>query len=338
MLKPFIKAAVERVTLSAADAETAMGVVMRGEASPPQIAAWLIALRQKGETPAEIAGFARAMRAAMVSIPIVPEGAIDTCGTGGDGLGTFNISTAAALITAAAGVPVAKHGNRAVSSSCGSADVLHALGFEIDPGLEVVTSALNETGFAFLFAPRFHPAMRHAAGPRREIGVRTVFNILGPLCNPAGVKRQIVGIYDRGGITRIAEVLGVLGAERVLIVSGPDGADELLPTGENRIAEWRDGTLTEYTLGPEDFGLDRIELADLKGTDADGNAEVIREIARGKLGPKTETAILNAGAAIWVSGRAESLREGIAVARAAVVDGRLLSLLDKAGSASRVQT
>jgi len=165
----------------------------------------------------------------MVTIPAVPEGAIDTCGTGGDELSTFNISTAAALITASAGVPVAKHGNRAVSSNCGSADVLHALGFEIDPGVEVVTSALNETRFAFLFAPRFHPAMKHAVAPRREIGVRTIFNILGPLCNPAGVKRQIVGVYDPAGITRIAEVLGALGSERVLVVSGPDGADELLP-------------------------------------------------------------------------------------------------------------
>lgn len=338
MLKPFIKSAIERINLSVDDAETAMGVVMRGEATPAQIAAWLVALRQKGETPAEITGFARAMRAAMVTIPTVPEGAIDTCGTGGDGLSTFNISTAAALITASAGVPVAKHGNRAVSSNCGSADVLHALGFEIDPGVEVVTSALNETRFAFLFAPRFHPAMKHAVGPRREIGVRTVFNILGPLCNPAGVKRQIVGVYDPAGITRIAEVLGALGSERVIVVSGPGGADELLPTGENLVAEWNDGSLSNYSLGPSDFGLPEVELADLMGTDADGNAEVIRGIARGDRGPMTETALLNAGAAIWVAGRAETLREGIAAARAAVADGRLHALLESAARASRSRT
>jgi anthranilate phosphoribosyltransferase len=232
-------------------------------------------------------------------------------------------------------VPVAKHGNRAVSSNCGSADVLHALEFEIDPGLDVVTTALNETRFAFLFAPRFHPAMKHAVGPRREIGVRTVFNILGPLCNPAGVKRQIVGVYDPAGITRIAEVLGALGSERVLVVSGPDGADELLPTGENLVAEWNNGSLSTYSLGPADFGLSPIELADLKGTDAEGNAEVIRGMARGDRGPKTETALLNAGAAIWVAGKAETLREGIEAARTAVADGRLQALLENAARASR---
>lgn len=338
MLKPFIKRAIERVNLSAADAETAMGIVMRGEATPAQISAWLVALRLKGETPEEIAGFARAMRAAMVALPAVPDGAIDTCGTGGDGLSTFNISTAAALIAAAAGVPVAKHGNRAVSSQCGSADVLHALGFEIDPGIEVVTAALRDTGFAFLFAPRFHPAMKHAAVPRREIGVRTVFNMLGPLCNPAGVRRQIVGVFDRTALPRIAEVLGALGAERVLVVSGPGGADELLPTGDNDIAEWKDDSVIEYTLGPSDFGLPRIHLDDLTGTDAAGNAAIIRGISHGERSARAETAILNAGAAIWVAGKADSLREGISLARKAVADGRLAEFLERAARASQSQT
>jgi anthranilate phosphoribosyltransferase len=338
MLKPFIKSAIAGSHLDTRDAEDAMGVVMRGDATPAQIAAWLVALRLKGETPDEITGFARAMRAAMVKLDNVPDGAVDTCGTGGDGLSTFNISTAAALIVAASGVPVAKHGNRAVSSQSGSADVLGVLGFDIDPGIETVTRALQETGFAFMFAPRFHPAMKHAIGPRREIGIRTVFNMLGPICNPANVNYQIVGIYDRAWLAPLATVLGSLGAKRVLVVSGPDGADELLPTGPSQVAEWDGERVREYAIDPAELGLDRITLDQIQGATAENNAGIIREIAEGRKGPAAETALLNAGAAIWVGGRTESIKDGIAVARAAVDDGRLAILLDKAARASRGTT
>ncbi len=335
MLKPFIKSAVAGDHLNSNDAEEAMGVVMRGEATPAQIAAWLVALRFKGETPDEIAGFARAMRAAMVALDHVPEGTVDTCGTGGDGLSTFNISTAAALIVAASGTPVAKHGNRAVSSQSGSADVLKVLGFDIDPGVETVTKALNDTGFTFMFAPRFHPAMKHAIGPRREIGIRTVFNILGPICNPANVQHQIVGVYDPAWLVPLATVLGALGAKRVLVVSGPDGADELLPTGPSRVAEWDGERVSEYTIDPSELGLAPISLDQIKGASAEINAEIIRQIAQGTDGPAAETALLNAGAAIWVGGRADSIKDGIATARASIADGRMAEVMDKAAQASR---
>lgn len=334
MLKPFIKSAVGRTHLNSSEAETAMEIVMRGEATPAQIAAWLVALRQKGETPEEIIGFARGMRAVMVSLHNVPDGTIDTCGTGGDGLSTFNISTAAALIVAACGVPVAKHGNRAVSSQCGSADVLAALGFQIDPGAEIVERALHETGFAFLFAPGFHPAMKHAIGPRREIGVRTVFNLLGPLCNPANVKRQIVGVYDRRWLVPLAEVLGALGAQRALVVSGPEGADELLPTGENYLAEWDGQQVRESVLQPADLGISPVSMSELGGQTPESNAGIIRDMAAGANGAKTETALLNAGAALWVAGRAASIRAGIAEARQAIKDGRFRRILKTAAAAS----
>ncbi len=335
MLKPFIKHAIENTHLDPARAEEAMGIVMRGEATPAQIAAWLVALRQKGETAEEITGFVRGMRGAMVTLDDVPENTIDTCGTGGDGLSTFNISTAAALIVAACDVPVAKHGNRAVSSNCGSADVLVALGFNIDPGPEIAKRALHKTNFAFLFAPGFHPAMKHAIGPRREIGVRTVFNILGPLCNPARVKRQVIGVFDRHWLTSIAAALGSVGAERVLVVSGPDGADELLPSGVNHFAEWDSRRVREFTMDASDFGISAISVDALRGDSAEGNAAIIRQIASGADGPKTEVALLNAGAALWVAGKSDSIRQGIGVARAAVKDGRVGRLIDAAAAASR---
>lgn len=335
MLKPYIKTALAGESLSRAEAAEAMGVVMRGEATPAQIAAWLVALRLKGETVDEIVGFVTSMRAVMLVLPEVPAGAVDTCGTGGDGLSTFNISTTAALITAACGVPIAKHGNRAVSSRAGSADVLAALGFAIDPGVAVAARALSETGFAFLFAPRFHPAMKHAVGPRREIGVRTVFNLLGPLCNPAGVRRQVIGVYDRAWMVPLAEVLGALGSERAMVVSGADGADELLPTGENHIAEWNGSEVRTYRVKPEDVGVKPCALADLAGGDAVANAAIIRAIMSGEEGPKTETAILNAGAALVVAGTAGSIAEGVAAARSALEAGRVDELLQTAIKASQ---
>ncbi|MEW5702089.1 MAG: anthranilate phosphoribosyltransferase [Candidatus Zixiibacteriota bacterium] len=335
MLRPFIKVAMAGSDLCESDAETAMGLVMSGEASPAQIAAWLVALRLKGETTEEIVGFVHAMRSSMVVLNDVPVGAIDTCGTGGDGLGTFNVSTVAGLIAAACGVPVAKHGNRAVSSRSGSADVLAALGFEIDPGPAVVQNALGTCRFAFLFAPRFHPAMRHALAPRREIGVRTVFNLLGPLCNPAGVRRQVVGVYDPKRLRQMAEVLAHLGAERALVVCGPHDADELLPCGDNRVAEWDGQSVREYTIHPSDWGMGTRSLDDLTGGDATENAGIIRAIAGGVPGPHTDAAIMNAGAALYIAGTAPSIAEGIRQSRSAVSEGRLATLLTSAVAASR---
>ena len=337
-LRPYIQSALSAEHLSSTQAHNAMGHVMRGEATPAQIAAWLVALRLKRETRDELAGFASAMREAMVTLPDAPEEAIDTCGTGGDGLGTFNISTAAALITAACGVPVAKHGNRAVSSQSGSADVLAALGFEIDPGVECVSQALRQTGFAFMFAPRFHPAMKHAAGPRREIGVRTVFNMLGPLCNPARVRRQIIGVFDRSRAREIAEVLGALGSEHALVVSGPNGADELLPTGENLIVEWDGKTVTERLMRPEELGVQTCSIDALRGGDAETSAAIIRSIAEGVNGPKRDTAVLNAAAALYVAGEVDSIAEGIGTASAAIHEGRVIDLLKRASEASRQLT
>lgn len=334
-LKRFIHAAVAAEHLDSAQAREAMWHVMRGEATSAQIAAWLVALRQKRETIEEIVGFATAMREAMTPLAAASDEAIDTCGTGGDGLGTFNISTAAALIAAACGVPVAKHGNRAVSSQSGSADVLAALGFEIDPGQEVVAQALARTGFAFMFAPRFHPAMQHAAAPRREIGVRTVFNMLGPLCNPARVKRQIVGVFDRSRAREIAAALATLGAERALVISGPDGADEILPTGENLVVEWDGRALREHHLRPEDLGVEPCDLAALHGGSAEENAAIIRAIAGGEDGARADAALVNAAAALYVAGEAATLVDGVELAREAIHDGRVADLIRSAVDASR---
>ncbi|HUU47106.1 MAG TPA: anthranilate phosphoribosyltransferase [Acidobacteriota bacterium] len=338
MLKSFIRTALDGGSLHHEAAHEAMSIVMNGQATPSQVAAWLVALRMKGETIDEIVGFARAMRGAMRPLTDVPADAIDTCGTGGDELCTFNISTAAALVVAACSVPVAKHGNRAVSSQSGSADVLAALDFEIDPGPEVVSRALTETRFAFMFAPRFHPAMKHALAPRREIGVRTVFNILGPLCNPAGVKRQIVGVYDRAWMTPLAEVLGALGAERAMVVAGADGADELLPTGVNHVAEWDGTDVRTYTISAADAGLTECALDDLSGGEAAANADVIRRIAAGDTGPKTDTVLLNAAAALLVAGCVESLAAGVARAREAIATGDMADLLSRAVAATRMPT
>lgn len=336
-LRPYIQNALAGEHLTSEQARLAMGHVMNGEATPAQIAAWLVGLRTKRESVAEIAGFATAMREAMLGLPNVPAAAVDTCGTGGDGLGTFNISTAAALITAACGIPVAKHGNRAVSSQSGSADVLAALGFEIDPGEDIVAAALAETGFAFMFAPRFHPAMKHAAGPRREIGVRTVFNMLGPLCNPARVRRQVVGVFDRSRVREIAEVLGALGAERALVISGPGGADELLPTGDNVVAEWDGSKVTERLLSPQELGVDRCTIDELKGGDASTNAAIILDIVDGQPSASASTAALNAAAALYIAGRCDTIADGLALATQAIKSGQAADLLNRAALASQAK-
>ncbi len=308
-------------SLSRTETEELFGRLMDGELSDPVKAALLIALRMKGEVPAEIAGAASAMRRRAVRIPHSRERVVDTCGTGGDGRGTFNISTAAALVAAAAGVPVAKHGNRSVSSQSGSADVLAALGVKVDVTPEVAGRALDRIGIAFLFAPVLHPAMREVMPVRRELALRTVFNVLGPLTNPAGARRQLMGVYAAPLVERIGLVLAELGAEHALVVHGDDGLDEISTTGTTRIAEVKNGAVRTFTLEPEDLGLARATLADLAGGGPEENAAAMTRLLAGQVGPIADIVIANAGAAIWVGGLADDLVGGVALAREALGSG-----------------
>jgi anthranilate phosphoribosyltransferase len=301
--------------LSRAEMEHLFGRLMDGQVADPLKAGLLIALAMKGESADEIAGAAVAMRRRVVAVSTRRENLVDTCGTGGDGRGSFNISTAAALVTAAAGVAVAKHGNRSVSSRCGSADVLAALGVELDIDAERAGRSLDEVGIAFLFAPRLHPAMREVMPVRRELGVRTIFNVLGPLTNPAGARRQLVGVYSDHLVDLIAQVLAKLGCEHALVVHGADGLDEISTTGATKIAEVRGGEVESYTLEPEELGLERVEPAVLDGDSPEVNAETMRRLLGGGEGPLTEITLLNAGAAIWVGGGAEDLASGLERAR-----------------------
>ncbi len=327
MMQTAIRTVLEGRSLHRGEAQQAMSCLMAGEATPAQIGAFLAALRMKGETPEEIAGFAAAMREKAVPVPTRHRDAVDLCGTGGDGKGTFNISTVAGFVAAGAGVPVAKHGNRSVSSKCGSADVLQALGVEIDLGPEEIGRCLDEVGIAFLFAPRLHPAMKYAIGPRREIGARTVFNILGPICNPAGVRRQLIGVYDRKLLRLLAEVLLRLGSEHVLLVHSAEGLDEISIAGATYAAELRNGEIRELELTPADFGLQPEPLPPAGG-DARANAEIALAILRGEQGPGRDIVIANAAAAIYVAGRAASLREAAQIAAASIDSGRALQKLE----------
>jgi len=316
-------------TLTRAEAESAMTSVMQGEATPAQLGALLAALAVRGETVDEIAGFAAAMRAAAVPVAIA-SGAIDTCGTGGDRSGTFNISTVAAIVAAAAGARVAKHGNRAASSACGSADVLEALGVKIDLGPESVASCIDEVGVGFMFAPRFHPAMRHAGPVRREIGIRTIFNVLGPLANPAGVKRQLLGVPSPALGERMVAVLRELGGERALVVHSADGLDEISPSGATRTWELRDGAIREGELVPEDLGLERAPRDSVRGGDSAANATIARSILAGEARDGARTAVLlNAGAACYVAGLAKDVRAGVAVAGDAIKSGAAQRTLER---------
>lgn len=305
--------------LEQGEAEALLNAMMSGEVSASQIAAVLTALRMKGETVTELTGFASAMRAQAVKLPQAASHAIDTCGTGGDGGKTFNISTAAAIVAAAAGVPVAKHGNRAVSSRSGSADVLEALGVPVQLSPVEAVEALQRQGICFLFAPLFHQAMKHVAPTRRELGFRTCFNLLGPLSNPAGVKRQLVGVYEPALTETVAQVLMRLGAERVLVVAGLEGIDEISVSGETRISEARDGEIYTIDITPEELGLQRYELEALAGGDAAANATIIRRVLKGEQGAPRDVVLANAGAVIYLAGEAPSLREGV-MAAAAVID------------------
>lgn len=316
-------------TLTRDEAEGAMASVMSGEATAAQLGALLAALAVRGETVDEISGFAAGLRAAAVPVRIA-DGAIDTCGTGGDRSGSFNISTVAAIVAAAAGARVAKHGNRAASSDCGSADVLEALGVKIDLAPDAVATCIEEVGVGFMFAPRFHPAMRHAAPVRREIGIRTIFNVLGPLANPAGVRRQLLGVPSVALGERMVQVLRELGADRALVVHGADGLDELSPSGATRTWELRAGTITEGELGPGDAGLERAPRDSVRGGDSATNAAIARAVLSGEAqgGPRTAV-LLNAGAACYIAGLAADVRSGTALAAEAIASGAAARTLER---------
>ena len=315
--------------LSKGEAREVMNEVMRGEATSAQIGGFLIALRLKGETADEIAGCAEAMRAHVLAVRPKRTDLVDTAGTGGDGAGTFNISTAAALVAAAAGAAVAKHGNRAVSSSSGSADVLEALGFELELPPERIARSIDELGFGFLFAPSHHPAMRHAAPVRRELAARTVFNVLGPLTNPAGARAQVVGVYAPELVPTIAAVLARLGARRAFVVHGAGGVDELSPAGPNLVCEVVGGKVRRREIDPREFGVPRCKPRDLVGGSPAENAATIREIFAGARGPKREAVLLNAGGAIAAGGHAHDLEEGYRVAVETVDSGAAAARLDE---------
>lgn len=325
-------AIVEGRTLSLGQARGAMGAVMDGEATPSQLAALLMGLRMRGETVEELAGFASAMRERVVRVE-APEGTIDIVGTGGDGSGTFNISTTAALVVAACGVPVAKHGNRAITSRSGSADVLDALGIRIDHDAGSAGRAIRELGFAFLFAPAFHPAMRHAGPTRREIGVRTAFNLLGPLTNPAGATRGLIGVGDEAAAPRIAEVLRILGTERSLVVHGA-GVDELPLDGSGVLYDVRPDGIERCAIDPEAFGLPRARTAALGGSDPVTNAALVEGVLRGEPGARRDVVLLNAGAALVAAGVVETIEAGIDRA-ALTVDAGLSAELLRALRAER---
>jgi len=318
---------VEGGTLSLEDARLAMGAVMDGEATPAQLAALLMGLRMRGETVDELAGFATAMRERVVRVE-APEGTVDVVGTGGDGSGTFNISTASALVVAAAGVPVAKHGNRAITSKAGSADVLDALGVRIDHDADSAAAALREFAFAFLFAPNFHPAMRHAGPTRREIGVRTAFNLLGPLTNPAGTRRQMIGVGDTRAAGRFAEVVHRLGTERTLVVHGA-GIDELPLDGTGVVYEVTDDGVEQRFVDAEALGLRPAATSKLAGGDAATNARYVEAVLRGEPGARRDVVLLNAGAAFMAAGSVETLEDGLERAALTIDAGLTAELLGR---------
>ena len=307
--------------LGRGEMEHVFGLLMDGGVSDAMKSALLVALRVKGETADEIAGAAAAMRARVAPMTHSRSGVVDTCGTGGDGRHTFNISTAAAVVAAAGGVPVAKHGNRSVSSRSGSADVLAALGVDVELGPEGAGRALDAIGISFLFAPLFHPAMKEVMGVRRELAVRTVFNVLGPLTNPAGARRQVMGVYDAALVPVLAHVLARLGSVHALVVHGEDGLDEITTTGTTVVGEVRDGAVDVYEIAPEDAGLPRGALADLRGGEPAENAALMRRVLAGEPGPLADVTALNAGAALYVGGAAGSIAEGTARARELLADG-----------------
>ena len=327
-----VRALVDRRDLSRLEAAAAMEAIMSGASTNAQIAAFLTALRMKGETVEELIGFAQVMRQKAVKVRthcedlVAQTGTdremlIDTCGTGGDASGTFNVSTATAFVVAGAGLKVAKHGNRSVSSLCGSADVVEALGVNLDLEPAQVTRCVDEVGIGFLYAPLLHTAMKHVMAARREVGIRTVFNLLGPLTNPAGANAQVIGVASPSLTEPLARVLAELGTLRAFVVHGSDNLDELSTTGESRVSEVREGNVRTYSVRPEDFGLRRATIRDLQGGDRAENAQIIRSILAGEPGPKRDIVLMNAAASLVVGGRAQSLKDGVSVAARSIDSG-----------------
>lgn len=327
----------QRESLSREEARTTMAEILAGKCTDAQIAAFLVALHMKGETVEEIVGFAEAIRAAAAPLPLSNssvdvsgtgrDALVDTCGTGGDASGTFNISTATALVVAGAGVRVAKHGNRSVTSKCGSADVMEALGVKIDLPADRLAACLAEVGIAFLYAPAMHSAMKHVQTARRDLRLRTVFNLLGPLTNPAHASAQVVGVYSVDLVEKLAEALSMLGLRRAMVVHGLDGLDEITITGPTRIAEVNNGSVKTYEVTPEEFGMKRTSLEDISGGDAAANAAIIREVLSGKKSPRRDVVLLNAAASLVVAGKAEHLAQAIPLAAASIDSGSAASRL-----------
>ncbi len=326
-MKALLGVVANGTALSEEQAEAAFNIIMSGDATPSQIGGFLMALRVRGETVAEITGAARAMRAKCHYIS-APDGAMDIVGTGGDATGTFNISTGAALVAAACGIPIAKHGNRALSSRSGSADTLTALGINNDAEFELIERSIRKAGIGFMMAPRHHSAMRHVGPTRVELATRTVFNLLGPICNPAGVKRQVTGVFAKQWVVPIAETLGRLGSEAAWVVHGSDGSDEITTAGTTFVAELRGGQVKSFEITPEDAGLKRVTPVDLKGGDAERNAAEVRAMLDGQKGPYRDVVLMNAAAALIVAEKAKDLREGVAIAAAAVDAGKAKRVLD----------
>ncbi len=324
-----IGAVIEGRDLDAPSMTAVMQAIMTGAATPAQIGGFLVGLRMKGETIEEIRAAAEVMRSLALRVDVPRTGLVDTCGTGGDASGTFNISTAAALVAAAGGVRVAKHGNRSVSSSSGSADVLESLGVLLDLSPDAVGRCIEEVGVGFLFAPAHHGAMKHAIGPRKELGVRTLFNVLGPLTNPAGAPNQVLGVYSAAWVRPLAEALKGLGSEHVLVVHAEDGLDEISIGAPTRVAELLDGEIREYTLRPEDFGLQTAPLDAVRVTSVEASAALLRGVLKGQAGPARDIVLLNAGAAIYVGGGAESLAGGVRRAAEAIDSGAARERLER---------
>jgi len=326
-MKTLLGIVANGTALSEEQAEAAFNIIMSGDATPSQIGGFLMALRVRGETVAEITGAARAMRAKCLYVS-APDGAMDIVGTGGDATGTFNISTGAALVAAACGIPIAKHGNRALSSKSGAADTLMVLGINNDADFALIERAIREAGIGFLMAPRHHSAMRHVGPTRVELATRTVFNLLGPICNPAGVKRQVTGVFAKQWVIPVAETLDRLGSEAAWVVHGSDGSDEITTAGPTFVAELKDGKVTSFEITPEDAGLKRVSPADLKGGDAERNAAEVRAMLGGQKGPYRDVVLMNAAAALLVAGKAKDLKEGVAIAGAAVDAGKAKRALE----------
>jgi len=337
MIRDAIRKAVERQDLTEDEAVAAMTEIMDGEATPAQVASFITALRMKGETVEEITGFVKVMREKAVKVRPKARDLLDTCGTGGDKLNTFNISTTATFVIVGAGVKVAKHGNRAASSTCGSADVLEALGANLTLPPEQIAACIDTVGIGFMFAPAMHPAMKHAIGPRKELGIRTVFNILGPMTNPAGARRQVIGVFMPELTETMASVLQSLGARRAMVFHGLAGLDEMSTLGETRVSELKDGSVSTYTVRPEDVGLATARPEDLaagNGQVAD-NVQALLEVLRGEPGPKRDIVLLNAAAGLVVAEKAADLREGISVAAKAIDSGAAMNALEMFKSATK---